>query len=366
MSQKKLVVYFIFISIVMIGIIPIVNMSVLYKNGMLNENSYRTEKLFNTDYIEGIRNYFCLKVCKFSFNKKKVIIGKKDYLFLGNDYARVIDKCRGTFYYKVDEIDTWTEKLKQMQQWYERRGIKFIMVIAPNKHTVYKEYLPEWINTDVKTITDDIVMDTASKKINLLDLRPILRKKTNQILYMQSDTHWNRLGASIGFTETIQYINQLYDINYSLPAFELKHKPRKSGDLAKFLKIRELLPDDYENEHEYVFEKLSNVCHGNINRSTWIFDTCKVKPNLALGSHAQYIINKDSLNKDKLLLLADSFSGANSKLYNETFETVWKAHYQNLHGHVLREFIIKHKPNIVIYQIVERNLYSGAIVDSLE
>jgi len=366
LSQKKLVKYFIFISIVIIVILPLVNMSMLYKNGLLNENSFRKEKLFNTDNVEGIRNYFCSEICKFSFNTKNVIIGKNDYLFLGNNYARVIDKCRGTFFYQMDEINTWTEKLKKIQQWYERKGIKFVIVIAPNKHTVYKEYLPEWINTDVKTITDDIVMDAASKKINLLDLRPILKEKSDQILYMKSDTHWNHLGASIGYIETFQFIDQLYHTNYALPVFELKYRARKSGDLAKFLKIRELLPVDYEIGYEYVFEKPSYVCHGNISRFNWILDICKVKENLVLGSNPQYIINKDPLNKDNLLFLADSFSVANSKLYNKTFNTIWKAHYQNLHGHELREFVLKHKPDIVIYQVVERKLYCSQIVDLIE
>jgi len=81
--------------------------------------------------------------------------------------------------------------------------------------------------------------------------------------------------------------------------------------------------------------------------------------------NAQYMINKTSLNKDKLLVVCDSFGVANSQLYNETFNTIWKFHYIYVNGSELSTFISKHKPDIVIYQVVERALYNEEIVKKL-
>jgi TPR repeat protein len=67
-------------------------------------------------------------------------------------------------------------------------------------------------------------------------------------------------------------------------------------------------------------------------------------------------------NDSKLLLIADSFSTANSMPYNVTFATLWKLHQSRLYGKRLASFVEKNHPNIVIYQIVERDLYTQKII----
>jgi len=340
----------------------------LYQNDTLSKKSFTTEELFKTDNVEGIINYICYKKCRFSFNKKDVVVGKNGFLFLGNYHARVIDKSRGTFYYHKDDIDTWTDKLKSIQQWYEDRGMEFVVVVAPNKHTICKANLPQWINPDVNTVTDDIVRQAVSKHIHMLDLRPILSERSDQLLYMKTDSHWNKKGASIGFTETLNYIDQTYDKRYAHPHYVLKKTTREGGDLSRLLKIQALLPSDYEKVYDYVFEQLSMECSGNIIRSTGRLTSCDNQKNskTRISSTSHYSISNSALNKEKLLLVGDSFTAANFKLFNTTFNTVWKIHYDLIQGRALGTFVLKHKPDIVIYQIVERALYNNNIIIPLE
>lgn len=366
MNQKKLVLYFTTIVILLLAPVPILNTFILFFNDNVKSQSFNKKNLFSTDNIEGHINYFFYKTYKISLNKKQVIVGKDDFLFLGNNSNKVIDKTQGKYAYTFDEINTWTDKLKNIQTWYEDKGIRFAIIIAPNKHTVYRDKLPDWIHTNNKTITDDILKLSLEKSINILDLRNILKEQKNTQLYYITDTHWNRKAASIGYDETIKYVNHIYGLKYIIPKYDLSINHRESGDLAGLLKINSLLPNNYEEDYSFNFENESNVCHGNIDKNHKL-EKCvdKINPEINIHNQDQYIINTYAKNNEKLLLLCDSFGLANSKLYNETFNTIWKFHYDHINGNKLSNFIIEHKPDIVIYQVVERSLYDIDIVKSI-
>jgi len=374
LSQKKVVIYFIVLVSALLAPLPLLNIFFLYHNGTLSNNTFNKKQLFTTDFIESNVNYILYKVYKASRNRGEVIVGKDDFLFLGNNYAHVIDKTQGLYPYTPNEIDTWTNKLRQLQDWYEAHNIKFVVVIAPNKHTVYRDKLPEDVQYKTDgTITDDIVKHAAKKSINILDLRPILiDNKNGHALYMSTDTHWNIAGAAIGYEATIAYLEDRYKIKLNKPAYIIKNKYKGGGDLANLLKIKTVLPDDYENVFAFNFDQ--NVCKGKIHKTTCALEKCKnvMNPVMFINSGPQYMINNNALNKQTLLWLCDSFAGAgagnatNSKLYNASFQTIWKWHFSHINGNKLSDFVNKHKPDFVIYQIAERDLYNQGIVKELK
>ena len=245
------------------------------------------------------------------------------------------------------------------------------MVVAPNKSSVYPEKLPSSIvYKKGETLTDAIVESARNKNITLLDLREILQehKKDNTLLYYKTDTHWNNKGAAIGYEETIHFLNTAYEKNYKLPEYTLRETREGGGDLAGFLKIKEALSPTYEINFAFQFTAVMKVCHGYIDPKDHKLQACRMENNPIVNIFAQdqYVINKEAMNSEKLLLVADSFSTANSKPYNATFATLWKLHQNRLHGKKLTEFVEKNRPDIVIYQIVERDLYTQTLVEPLE
>lgn len=365
MTQKKLVISFMSIIIIILAPLPIIN-SLFIVSGLVDKSNFNKKFLFSTDNLESYINYFFYTNFKISLNKKDVIVGQDDFLFLGNGIGDVIDKTQGLYPYKQQDIDQWTNKLKDIQTWYEDRGIKFVIVIAPNKHSVYNEKLPAWIRQPKITLTDDVIKYSKDKNINLLDLRPSMKEKIETKIYYITDTHWNDKGASIAYNQTINYMNRIYNTRYKKIDYSFYETQRSSGDLARFLKINFLLPSDYEKDFRIRLKVESNVCHGLINKDKQL-EKCvqKKNPIINVGTYDQYIINNSSINPNKVLLLCDSFAVANSKLYNETFNTIWRFHYQHINGKKLSNFVQKHKPDIVIYQIIERSLYNGLIVKEL-
>lgn len=350
--------------------IPMLNALFLDKKNELSIENITKEKLFTTDHIETYLNLFAYNTLHVSLNRLQTIAGKDGYLFLGNQYASILDKTQGIYPYTEAEIDKWIDGLKSLQEWYTSRGIKFIFVIAPNKSSIYLEKLPDSIiYAKGKTITDDIVKKSHKKGIALLDLRSLLAKhKSEGQLFYKTDTHWNNKGASIGYKESISFLNRFYGTAYILPKYHLEKTHAMSGDLANFLKIKEVLPNDYEVNYNFVFDNNPKICHGVIDAKDRNLKACTVSDNHIINIYAQdqYMTNSGATNSDKLLLIGDSFSTANSKPYNATFSTLWKIHHSRLHGKPLAKFIKKYKPDIVIYQIVEREIFLPSDVEKLD
>ncbi len=366
MSYKKSTQYFLLLSIVLISILPIANTLIFLVFSKNNQTLLDLDKkqLFSTDNIESYVNYSAYKQFNISLVNNKVIIGKDGFLFLGNDFGRVLDKTKGIFRPSQKEIEQWSDKLKDLQNWYENQGIKFVIVIAPNKHSIYPEKLPHWMEYHGKTITDDIVESAIKRGVHLLDLRPILlSKKEDKPLYFKTDTHWNKRGAGFAFEAIIAYLNCKHNVNIIIPNYRFDQTYQGTGDLANFLKISAILDKNYEKSYPYRFDKQSKICKGDIDKEESNLSKCQEVENqiMYINNRPLYMIN-NTIQKHKLLLICDSFSQTPSVLYNRSFNTIYKWHFSHIYGEKLKHFVNQTQPNIVIYQIVERDFYNNHIV----
>lgn len=363
MKYKSYIKYFLIFSIILISLFPAYNFYQYSKK-------YDFQKSFNTDTIEKYLNYLVYKLINRSLVQEQVIAGNDGFLFLGNKYDSVLHKTNGVYRPSQEEIQIWANKLKDLQNWYESRGIKFVIVIAPNKHSIYREKLPSWMGYEGKTITDDIIEESNLKDINLLDLRSVLlsnKNKEETLLYNKQGSHWNTKGAAIGFDATMNKLSSIYNINLIKPVYEFLDYQTDNDSMWLFLKIKDLLEKvDYDNEYKL---KINNeiMCHGNINLDNSKMEKCidENNPIMSINGQPQYVINYNSLNNYKLLLLCDSFATSNSQLFNSSFKTVWKWHLGHINGLKLASFVDENKPDIVIYQIVERGLYNYDILKKL-
>ncbi len=318
---------------------------------------------FIGENAEGSINYFFYKYLNISLDQDSVVTGKNNFLFLGNTYNNVLHKTNGLYQYKLEEIDRWANGLKNLQNWYESRGIKFVIVVPANKHTIYKELLPRWLKGKAN-LTDDLISESIRQGIHILDLRnKLLSSKRNGLLYYKKDTHWNDLGGSVGYTETIDFINKTYQTTIIKTDFKFKKSTSSGGDLANLLKINNLLKKEEYLSFNSDFENIS-VCHGQINRSNGELEVCDIKtnPKITVNLHPQYIVNSQSQNDYKVLMFCDSFATEQSKLYNSTFNIIWRWHSTSLRGELLDAFVNRNKPDIVIYQFIERSLYSKTLM----
>ncbi len=361
-SQNKSLIMYSLVAALGIGFLPAVNL-------LKRPKELNVEVLYNTDFIESHVNFLAFKIFGKSTNPANVIVGKQGDLFLGNMHNKLLYKTMDIYPYSDVQIDHWSKNLVHLQQWYEYQGIEFILVLAPNKHSIYAENLPHWVQPAEYNLTDKLI--NASKKLgaHIVDLRPILLESKHdydELLYWKTDSHWNQLGATIGFKASLEALSSFYQQSLVFPKYQFGSKAiQANGGHAKFLKIQNLLPMGYETLVYRETENESEVCAGNIDPQSFQLQPCtmKLRPYLDIHRGPVYTVNEKALNPEGVLILADSFLMQNSSLYDHTFNKTWKLKYNHLTGDRLQKFIDIQQPDVVVYQVVERSLFNNYFID---
>lgn len=113
-----------------------------YLNYFSQYESYINDNFGFRDKIIEYNNLLKLRYLKVS-PVETVLIGKEDWLFYTGD--NVINQYKGKLQYTTEELEKIRVNLEQRKEWLGQQGIPFYIMIAPNKHTIYSEYLPNYI-----------------------------------------------------------------------------------------------------------------------------------------------------------------------------------------------------------------------------
>jgi len=195
---------------------------------------------------------------------KKVVIGKNNWLFYDNPADGIgLDSYLGRSSFSKNQLDLISAELASWSQRPENNGKKILLVIAPDKQTIYPEKLPRGINKIGESQMDQI-METGSisRQGKVLDLRnTISNAKKVSPVYYKTDTHWNKFGALVAF----QSIERTLSENSNIPSSEYEVKNLKvnhGGDLATMLSASNLYQDE-----ESVVTNSPSFCDENIKQS---------------------------------------------------------------------------------------------------
>jgi alginate O-acetyltransferase complex protein AlgJ len=136
-----------------------------------------------------------------------VILGKDRWMFL-ND----LTDYRGLTVTQPATIDSWRRVYISRKRFVTGLGAHFLLVIAPQKATIYPEYLPNYAQRmGTHTRRNEYLKAMQGSSVRLLDLSTSVRKaKPSGHLYYKYDTHWNFLGAYFGARAIINYMHSLF------------------------------------------------------------------------------------------------------------------------------------------------------------
>ena len=173
-----------------------------------------------------------------------VIVGENGWLFYNNpkDGTGIRDFL-GKENFSSEQLETIRTNLKQIQDDLSEKGIHFLLIIPPNKQSIYPEYLPERIRNNAgKTRLDQL--DRYLKEnsdVNLLEMRSaLLASKGSYPVYLRTDTHWTSFGAYLAYKTIMTDIIKLY-VNISVLDWRevsiTTHSAPGSGDLAGMLSM---------------------------------------------------------------------------------------------------------------------------------
>jgi hypothetical protein len=150
-------------------------------------------------------------------SNSKVIVGTEGWLYYEgslNDYVGVdivtSEELNDTSRKLTDrELANVAHNIFLFQSYVESQGAQFLFTVAPNKNTLYPEYMPSWYLPSVEpTNLERLVPFLEAYGVNYLDLTEVLKGSENP-LYLKRDTHWNNkaayyvyeaVAAELGFT----------------------------------------------------------------------------------------------------------------------------------------------------------------------
>lgn len=271
---------------------------------------------------------------------KSVVFGEDGWLFLGNKYSNIIHENIGLDTFSKNDLDKIGENIQNRKEYLEQLGIKYYVCAAPNKHTIYNNYLPSHLQNRSITKLEQLKRFLKTKEFELIDLKDYFHQYDTLRLFHKTNTHWNDIGAFLGYKRLISAIQEDFE---SLKSFELNdfHKKtliKQREDLTNMIKI------DIEEEHIVLKPKER-------------FQSIELEKQLTVPENYfrhpdNYEYRYKGTGNLKVLVFRDSFSTALRKFMKEYFgEIVFVWHHD-----FNKEIIEAEKPDIVIYEVIERDI----------
>jgi alginate O-acetyltransferase complex protein AlgJ len=297
----------------------------------------------------GLRNVFVeigaqlnLAILRISTNRN-VLIGNDGWLFW-SDYekepaVRMLD-VQGALRFQSAEISSINSNLHSIADSFARCGKAALVIVAPNKQSIYGENLLPVSNASSRL--DDLLdnLDRSARSI-ILDAREQLRaaKRTQHLpLYFKTDTHWNELGAFEVYREIVQRLERVGAVYWpelaSLRQYDVKVEPFAGGDLS----IQML-------------------------QAPWLFsdETVHLRPRPPVLPEAQRVyvdqsnfIYQNSRGQGHLHLIGDSFSLLLARFLSHHFKEV--DHHLVLGDRFDVSVATASGADVEILEVVERNL----------
>jgi len=268
-----------------------------------------------------------------------VIVGEEGWLFYNSPTDGVsLSDFYGQSMYTDEELAAIKKHLLALDTTLSAKGVQFIVVLVPNKHTIYPEFLPDSVleRKSSQTRADQLAEAFSSTSLTYIDLRqPLLSAKVSfsYPIYYKTDTHWNQLGAFVGYQAIMTEVVKDYP-NASIPTLDTYSLECTNdfikGDLSIMLNAEGILPDSkivLQNTPPMIATELQNSNAGKTIRMT--------TENSSLPS---VIVFGDSFMTALRPVLADGFS---TSLFQRQ-------------PRVSMDIITNENPDVVIFEVVER------------
>ena len=169
----------------------------------LEDGSFNTQVLDEvTDYVadhfafrqEMITAGAALDAAVFHVSSEEdVVLGREDWLF----YRETLDDYLHTDPLSEQQLFGAARTLALLQEYAQSRGARLYVTVAPNKASLYPEYLP---NVGEPLAGEDdidrLVPYLEEQGVSYIDLFTPFRE-TDEVLYYHTDSHWNMRGAAL-------------------------------------------------------------------------------------------------------------------------------------------------------------------------
>ena len=279
----------------------------------------------------------------------EIQVGRDGWLFQGDRQGVVEMTCTRP---EDDVLASWLDLGLERQKRFESEGIAFFWAMAPNKHSLYPERLPDFARSSVESCpARDLAARLREAGVPFLDLRErLLAVRKERPLYHATDTHWNQLGAAHGVDALIESVRERFP---AVPAFDWSDydvvtEPEPfEGNLAARLRV-------YGEHYEEPFVRLVRRTPARARRSS-----TDAPIDLRVHSREDPVV-EFATGREALptaWVFHDSFGFATMELLAEHFESV---RFFNSRGWIDAASFEGPRPDLVIALFVEAHLLEAA------
>lgn len=298
--------------------------------------------------IVQFHNYTLCKIFKIS-PTWTVIIGSDNWYFYGGDRATY--DYLGKIKHTDEQLLKTSQLLEDRKAWLDSLGIEYLFLPIPNKEPIYEEHLPYKIRVNRgKSKYEQIIGYTREHSTfrNFIDVQQLfLDHKSEQQLYLKTDSHWNHDGAYLVYREIIKRLQQKF------PGLEpLEQNKEKSwstnfsGDLTYLMNLQGLVTEtkpDFNIKHRCNTKKMKQL--SSIKELPAYKDLHNAKIPVVGGCAKE---------KYKVLFIHDSFGRFLRPYFSEQFEKV--IYVNGFNFEIAKTLIEFERPDIVIDQRIGRNI----------
>lgn len=302
---------------------------------------------FRSQLVRG-NNYFQVFLLG-SFPARHVTVGRSGWLYLPfdgftDDYGRVAE-------FDKSIVEYWNTELARRKRLCDSLGIQYVVLIAPNKQSIYPEFLPERQLKSWDPTIFDRFLKVLPTDISVVDLRDVLRRaKASELVYMKTDSHWNDRGAFIAVNECIRHLQEWQ------PSLKLLDRKKyqevvatdcEGGDLARLLAFQDRLRED-------------SITLKPAQASKVVPAACAFTPKdgAAKGQMPQTFENSNPELDVRVVITGDSFLPSLMPFLGESFRRVAGYRltfpYSEEHSEFTEAMLKAERPNVYIEQFVER------------
>lgn len=311
------------------------------------------QEYFNDHF--GLRNYFAR-----GFSSLAVMLGsspKDSMLLIGKDSwhfyilkrdGNNLEDFRKNDGLSSEELQQWKSALETKYNWLKQKGIDYLFVIAPNKHSIYPEYYPARIRpVGTQSRLDQFMEYMRDSEVPVLDLRPaLIQAKPEGLLYYKFGTHWNDFGAAVAQYAIMQHIAQgrpaITPVRYNADAFIWNTEKGETWDLSIFDQ-KQIVP----RLHTPLLACEKQFIEKNpVDSDTATFMTS------GPSSGPVVLIFRDSFFTALQPYISTYFS---KSIYVDTGQSAGQSDEETF-----RKYVEQYHPGVVIEELVERWLYFNA------
>ena len=279
-----------------------------------------------------------------------VAIGFEDWLYYMYDDSEA--DIRRESHYSAGKLADICDAQQRTKDHLESQGIAYYLMVCPDKHTVYPEYLPMALaGYEGESRFDGMARALKENTdVTLVDARQaVVDAKGEGRLFFKTDTHWNAYGAYVGYTELMNAIAEDFPNVRRVTMDEVDVEitdPWTGGDMSGFIGQSETMTDTLYNFRV-------------IGSTVQLMDTPYAETSEDPERPVLRYVNPDHPELPSAVIFRDSFVARDSgctlmlPLLADSFSrvsVVWSTS-------VLSHIVEYEDPDIVVMEYVER--YSG-------